>query len=104
MRLCPVRALKKYLSVTQRYRRGRKRLFLPLAEYKEDFNADALTEWVKALIIKVYFECSDSQAILFHCLHEMRGMAASWAALHSVSMTSIMKAVEWRSHNTFTKY
>lgn len=103
-RLCPVRAVNKYLTATKHYRRGRRRLFLPLAPGKEDISADTLTGWVKNLIIKVYEECPDTQAILFHCLHETRSVSTTWAALNSVSMSSILSTAQWKSQNVFINH
>jgi hypothetical protein len=99
--LCPVRALKKYLAFTAPWRRHR-RLFLPMAKEKEDFTAAAVTAWVKQLIGLVYSECSESQAILYRCVHETRGLATSWAALRGVTMKVILKSAQWKNHTVFT--
>jgi hypothetical protein len=100
--LCPVRALKKYVSVTKLHRRGRRRLFLPLQLDKEDFTATAITQWVKNLISLVYKDCPTAQADLFRAAHEIRGLATTWAALNSVALSSILKTAQWRNHNVFT--
>jgi hypothetical protein len=102
--LCPVRALKKYLAVTKRYRRKRRRLFLPLNEDKDDIGPGALTGWVKALITLVYQDCSETQALLFRCAHEVRALGVTWAKINSVAMSSILKAAQWSSHTTFTNH
>jgi hypothetical protein len=102
--LCPVRALKKYLAVTRRYRRKRRRIFLPLNEDKDDFGPGALTGLIKALITMVYQDCSEPQAQLFRCAHEVRALGVNWAKINSVAMSSILKAAQWSSHTTFTNH
>jgi hypothetical protein len=102
--LCPVRALKKYLAVTRKIRRKRRRLFLPLCPSKDDFGPGALTGWIKALITYVYQNCSESQAQLFRCAHEVRALSTTWASINNVAMTSILKAAQWSSHTTFTNH
>jgi hypothetical protein len=84
------------------YRRSRKRLFLLLAQEKEDFKADTLTYWVRQLIIMAYRDYPDEVAILHRVLHETRAIASSWALFNNVPMSSLLKAAEWKSHNVFT--
>jgi hypothetical protein len=100
--LCPVRALRIYVQVTASFRRGRRLFFLPICREKEDFTAATMTNWMKGLISMVYADCGETQANLFRCVHEVRGLATSWAALNSVSMSAILKAAQWRGHSTFT--
>jgi hypothetical protein len=100
--LCPVRALRQYLTVTKTYRRNRRRLFLPLAKEKQDFRADALTYWVRKLIIHSHKNCPKEEAILHRLLHEVLGIATSWALYRHVPMSSLMEAAEWKNHNVFT--
>jgi hypothetical protein len=99
--LCPVRALRIYLEATKKYREGRKRLFLPLAQGKLDFRADVLTQWIRQFLIHAYKTCPTEQAILHRCLHETRSIATSWALFHNVQMTSLLRAAEWKSANVF---
>jgi hypothetical protein len=52
--LCPVRALRIYIQVTASFRRGRRRLFLPICREKEDFTAATMTNWMKGLISRLW--------------------------------------------------
>jgi hypothetical protein len=99
--LCPVRALRVYLNKTEKFRKGRKRLFLSLQEGRLDFKADVLTTWIRHLIIHAYKTCPHQEAQLHRVLHETRGIATSWALFHNVQMTSLLRAAEWKSPNVF---
>ena len=39
-----------------------------------------------------------------HRAHDLRALAASWNLHCSIPLTDILKAAQWRCHNTFTSF
>ncbi len=89
--LCPVRALRRYLSVTDLYRSGRKRLFLSCRpEHKKDISRNTLALWLKATILQAYTSArlpppqSDRQ-------HEIRALAATMSLHYNIPLKEILE-------------
>ena len=53
-RLCPLRALRIYLSRTDSLRNGRKRLFLPIKKGKIDITKASIARWITEAILLAY--------------------------------------------------
>ena len=70
--LCPVRALKRYLKVTEPIRKDRKRLFLPL-KGNHDITKGSISGWISYTIRLAYKKLSKSKlALLKIQAHELR--------------------------------
>jgi hypothetical protein len=48
-----------------------------------------------------YADSPDEEAIMFRLLHETKAISISWALFKNVQMSSLLKAVEWKTHNVF---
>ena len=106
--LCPVRALRFYLSRTESIRAGRKPLFLPLrATESGTLSPNTISAWIRKTISLAYQIAGKDEALArLHSVraHETRALSASWDALRNTSVGDIMAACRWRSHNTFTSF
>ena len=75
--LCPVRALKRYLKVTEPIRKDKKRLFLPL-KGNHDITKGSISGWISYTIRLAYKKLSKSKlALLKIQAHELRALSAS---------------------------
>ena len=104
--LCPVRALKYYLSRTDPILKGRRKLFVAFKKgYTKEISPITISSWLKKVIRLAYeiLQPEDLQTLNITG-HQVRAMAASWAALGGVSLNQIMESCHWRSHNTFTSF
>ena len=104
--LCPVRALKAYLSRTRHMREGKKLLFISCLEgHTQDIHPNTISGWIRKLIQFCYQNADSHTARLQGTsTHAIRGLAATLAFRGSVSMENILKSCSWKSHNTFTSH
>ena len=102
--LCPVRALKRYLKVTEPIRKNRKRLFLPL-KGDHDITKGSISGWISNTIRLAYKKLSKSKiALLKIKAHELRALSASWSYMNKIPIEDIIKTAVWSSHSTFAKF
>jgi integrase len=103
---CPVRAIKIYLSRTQAKRENRQEFFIPYKPgCKTSISPPTISSWIKKTVLFAYQDASpDEAANLQVRAHDLRAMATSWNLHSSVRLTDILKAAQWRSHNTFTSF
>ena len=104
--MCPVRALKVYLSRTSHLRQGRQLLLVSCqANRVGDIHANTLSGWIRKLIQFCYANADDHSAKLVGTsTHAIRGLAAALAFKGVAPMEDILKACSWKSHNTFTNH
>ena len=101
--LCPVRALRFYLSRTQPLRsHTHRRLFISYdVSHARDISLQTLSRWLREVIKQAYL----SSAIpITPRVHEIRAWSASLAFKHSVPLHAILEAAYWRSEATFVHY
>ena len=102
--LCPVRAIRWYLSRTKSRRDGNMRFFLPLSK-KADCSAADISKWICGTISWAHSECSEHQRGLARVsAHEVRAIATSAALLSGVPLDEILQAGTWRSSNSFVSF
>ena len=102
--LCPVRALKRYLKVTEPIRLNRKRLFLPL-KGNHDITKGSISGWITYTIRLAYKNVSKSKVALLKIkAHELRALSASWSYFNKTPVEDIIKAAVWSSSSTFAKF
>ena len=90
--LCPVRALKRYLKVTEPIWKNRKRLFLPL-KGDHDITKGSISGWISYTIRLAYKKLSKSKiALLKIKAHELRALSASWSYMNKIPIEDIIKA------------
>ena len=104
--LCPVRAIKIYLSRTADIRAGRKELFVPYKPgAKQSIAPATISSWVQKTIKQAYSDASPEEEALGQVrAHDLRAVAASWNLHCSIPLSDILRAAQWRCHNTFTSF
>ena len=104
--LCPVRATKIYLSRTGDIRESRKELFIPHKPgAKQSISPATISSWIQQTIIYAYNDVNTEEEALGQVrAHDLRQVAASWNAHHSIPIADILRAAQWRCHNTFTSF
>jgi hypothetical protein len=102
--LCPLRALRFYMSRTKSFRHNSENLFLSLSGQKA-VEKMSLSVWIRSLIKMAYelSEGSDS-SLITASTHEIRALATSLAFTQNCSLQSVMEAACWRSHSTFSDF
>ena len=102
--LCPVRAIKRYLKVTEPIRKNRTRLFLPL-KGNHDINKGSISGWIAYTIRLAYKNLSKSKVALLKIkAHELRALSASWSYFNKTPVEDVIKAAVWSSRSTFAKF
>ena len=101
-KICPVRALRKYLQRTEAFRLDRRHLFISFnLDYKKDIQVSSLARWLKTVIKEAYSQKSIQTSAR---AHEIRAWSASLALEHNVAVNDILEAAYWRSRNVFIKH
>ena len=105
--LCPVRALRYYISRTKTELYGEKyvALFIPLRDTGKELSKATFSNWIKECIKYCLFDGSNENAQVNAVrTHDVRGLAASWSLAGGFSLIDIMRACTWKSHLTFTRF
>ena len=98
--LCPVRAVRAYLSRMKAKRSGRKRLFLPLKGSK-DISPSTISRWICDVIKLAYADLSSSDmSFMKISAHEVRALSSSWAYWNE----DVVRAAYWRTNSTFSSF
>ena len=103
--LCPIRALRTYVTRTQSLRHTHSQLFVCYGGVKRGnpVSKQRLSHWVVDAIAQAY----DSQSLPVPgnlVAHSTRSMATSWAALRGVSVAEICAAASWSAPCTFARF
>jgi len=102
--LCPVRALKFYLSKVKAFRGSRKRLFLPI-KGTGDISAASISRWIASVIRKAYAALSERDLTSLKIRpHELRALSTSWAFVNHTPLDDILKAAFWKNSSTFSSF
>ena len=102
--LCPVRAVRAYLSRVKAKRLGRKRLFLPLKGSK-DISPSTISRWICNIIKLAYADLSSSDlSFMKISAHEVRALSSCWAYWNSVALEDVVRAAYWRTNSTFSSF
>ncbi len=106
--LCPVRAVKYYMSKTEPVRKGIKQLFIT---YKAGDTRPAakntISSWVKQLILYSYEHAQKDQELIALCqtsTHELRALSSSLALFNNVAIEDILSCCRWSNQTTFTSH
>ena len=104
--LCPVRALRTYLSRAAPLRSaGKHRLFISFREsYKSDISVASISRWLRNVIKSAYVNSGVASAPPSSRPHEIRAWASSLAWVHNASLADIMDAAYWFGQNTFIRF
>ena len=103
--LCPVRSLLAYVDRTRSFRTTDQLLvcFGPGARYGGPLSRQRLSHWIVEAILLAYAASGQVPPAGIKA-HSTRGVAASWALFHGVSVEDMCAAASWSSHHTFVKY
>ena len=104
--LCPVRAVREYISRTREVRRGRNQLFISVQPNRSsDISTQTLSHWVKGLIQQVY-KTADIDALRTYKVsaHQVRHISMSLASAYNVGLETIVRSGMWTNPSTFTNF
>ena len=112
--LCPVRALRFYLSRTASISPRPRSVFVSPRSSSRALSKNALSFFLRDLISRASsssssasvggFSSSSAPSSSAFQAHSMRGVEASWAFLHNASLSSILEAATWSSSSVFTSF
>jgi hypothetical protein len=100
--LCPILCLQSYLSRTLEWRShlpiSSSNLFLSISLPHHPISKDTASRWLKRLL-----SLSAIDTDLFKA-HSIRGAVSSKACARGISIDEILRAADWSTENTFTKF
>ena len=104
--LCPVRALRSYLSRTSSLAPRPRALFVSPHSPSRSLSKNALSFFLRDVISRAYSSPSSasSSAPSSSRAHSVRGVAASWAFARNASLSSVLAAALWSSSSVFTSF
>ena len=105
--LCPVHALRSYLSHTSSLAPRPRTLFVSPRSPSCSLSKNALSFFLRDVISSAYSSSSSSassSAPSSSRAHSVRGVAASWAFARNASLSSILAAALWSSSSVFTSF
>jgi len=103
-RLCPVRALRLYLTRTKTLRQARRRLFVSVNPgYSRDISKATISRWLVSTVKQAYQAANVPLANSIKA-HELRAIGTSLAESRGLTVDRIMLAAGWVSHSTFTHF
>ena len=103
--LCPVRAVRAYLSRVKAKRSGRKRLFFLPLNGSKDISPSTISCWICDVIKLAYADLSSSDlSFMKISAHEFRALSSSWAYWNSVALEDVVRAAYWRTNSNFSSF
>jgi hypothetical protein len=105
--LCPIRMLRWYLHRTSAKRGSIKQLFITNNQKGEirPIHKNTLSSWIKGVIVNAYqITSGDASSLLHRSTHEVRAVAASYAAFGSVTVEQILGNCRWSGRSVFAKH
>ena len=105
--LCPLRALKTYLSKTAAARPKCLRLFVSsVATFKhKSVTKNTISFWIRTVIKNAYNSVQKDDLLLWKIsAHEVRALATSLLFKHNHSLKDVMAAASWKSNSTFVSF
>ena len=109
--LCPVRSLKRYVDVTDKFRSpGQRCLFISfIKSLDRDFSVQTISSYIKQLIIAAYKAIeAEPDAVLKQKYnvkaHQVRHVAHSLGQVGSLSFNDIIRTGGWTTSSTFIKH
>jgi hypothetical protein len=105
LKLCPVRAIRIYLSRTRQCRPKDSRLFVPMTGSGSSVSKNSISRWIVTAIKRAYSSLSTATQTLHRVrAHEVRAISTSWHFAHNLSLERVMDAASWRCHSTFSSF
>ena len=101
-RLCPVRAVRRYLDHTAAHRPRCERLFVTAGHSKKEISKTTVSFWLRKTISRAYQLSGTEQLVPAPRARETRGIAPSLFFKKSFTVDQVLKAGTWSKHTTFT--
>jgi integrase len=101
LKLCPVRALKRYVKVTRNKRGDEKQLFVSYQSFKP-ISKDRLSKWISGCIKEAYDGAKAEDLRIY--AHSTRSLSTSWALYQGASLETIIQAAFWARESTFSSF
>ena len=102
--LCPVRAVKHYLSCTAGHRPRCERLFITSGRTKKEISKNTVSFWLCRVISLAYQLSGKPLPTPSPLARETRGIAPSLLFKKNYAVSQVLKAGTWRRHTTFTRH
>ena len=102
--LCPVRAVRYYVSKTGSLAGRRESLFVHPNPKVSRIKVSHISQWIVDVIKNAYDQLDQSNLPAEYAprAHELRAIAHSWAFFNNVSLEDVLDAARWTSVSTFT--
>ena len=101
-RLCPVRAVRRYLDRTAVHRPRCEWLFVTAGHSKKEISKTTVPFWLRKPISRAYQLSGTEQPVPAPRVRETRGIAPSLLFKKNFAVDQVLKAGTWRKHITFT--
>ena len=104
--LCPVQAFKWHLATVKPSCEQHGWLFLSLKpSFTKQIGANTVSACLTQVILLAYETAAEDDCPLLRVrAHEVHALSASWTHFTGISVSSILEACHWMSHNTYTFY
>ena len=104
--LCPVRALRTYISRTKdKVGPNMSRLFVSPRNPRRPSSKNAISYFIKELVREAHRSlCPELMPILKVKIHELRAVSTSVSFAHNLSLESVMNAAQWRCNSVFASH
>ena len=103
-RLCPVRAVRRYLDRTAVHRPRCERLFVTAGRSKKEISKTTVSFWLRKTISHAYELSGTALPLPAPRARETRGIAPSLLFKKNFAVDQVLKAGTWRRHTTFTRH
>ncbi|XP_068250260.1 uncharacterized protein [Palaemon carinicauda] len=103
LKLCPVRAVRKYLERTANLRPGIKNLFVSTGTTKKQVSKNTISYWLRQVIVRAYSKVG-LPLTNNPRPHDIRGISTSLAFERNMAVAQILRAGTWSNQSTFTTY
>ena len=103
-RLCPVRAVRRYLDRTAAHRLRCERLFVTAGRSKKEISKTTVSFWLRKTISCAYQLSGTEQPVPDPRSRETCGIAPSLLFKKNFAVDQVLKAGTWGRHTTFTRH
>lgn len=97
-RICPVHAVKEYISATSEIRGQEDQLFVSFLKPHKAVVSSSVARWIKEIMRAAGIDVSVFKP------HSTRSASTSWACRQGVSIPDILKTGDWASATTFQRF
>ena len=102
--LCPVRALRIYISRVEKLLPRPRQLFVSPKNPNRAISKNAISFFLRQVISQAHESVGDPGPSVRHRAHSVRGMATSAAFFKNIAIPKILQAANWRSASVFSSF